>query len=259
MAAQIAQLFPQFGLVNFDPAVPVLRKMLIDIDFKRFATTTMNCIDSAAFVNVGLVSLKSAAYVFGEYGDGLSCRLRYSECAVTSLAATVYHFVLGVAMTALSIVTIGKVEMVVNQMRKEWLHAGLAGGACIISCVGTADPGTGILLNGLGIAALFRWITGDISTDIRIAYQRNNAELKRAVTQVCVQNNLNYDQQFAPIFRRLDEGFRREMDLQGMAEMLIDVAGQFPVIPYASPDVLADNLRQMMADQSNSAGHYVHT
>src|SRR5690242_6012772 len=108
-AAPMAQMAQQFGFVNFDPVVPVLKRMLIDTDFKRFVGTAMNCADSSALSNVLLASAKSIPYVVVNdeswamnLGNGLSCRVRYLECALTSLAASVYHLVLGVAMIVLS-------------------------------------------------------------------------------------------------------------------------------------------------------------
>jgi hypothetical protein len=110
--------------LNLDPIIPALFRTIREIDLARPLKAAANCLDSSALANVSLVSLKNAPYVLAQktqrgrsvfpqwLDNGVSCRLRYLEAAVTSMASLVYNFVFATFFTAASLVTLGQIKII---------------------------------------------------------------------------------------------------------------------------------------------------
>lgn len=250
-----------------NPVIPVVRRILSEMDFLRPLKTAVDCLDSGPFVNVTLVSLKSVPYAYygdkgivKEFDNGVSCRLRYLETAVTSLAATVYNFVFGLIFSALSLVTLGQVRWIADQMRKHWAHTALSVAALGISCAGTISPNLGIRANvagGYAIGlAVSRWMQGDVISKISAAYQRYNSDLKQAVAIACVGSNIDFDRIFTPFFNYLDSHLNdRVQTFSEFTNIVQNAAEHFPpIIPRASSEVIIDNLQRLAADWRSSDG-----
>lgn len=243
--------------MNLDPVLPVLRRTITDANLLPSFKTVVDCIDSAPLLNATLASLKSAAYVrFGdrpvvkEFENGMTCRLRYFETAVTSLAAIVYNFVFGTIFSIFSLATFGQVKMFVDQMKRNWVHAALAVGAFGISCIGTFSPEHGIKANmavGLAVGmALLQTLQGDVISKIYAAYQRNRQEIINATMTACEQDNIDYNREFAPLFRYLNEHLNNVRTVSDFANVIQGAAPRLPhVIPWATPENIINQLQQL--------------
>jgi hypothetical protein len=227
--------------INLNPIIPVFRRILSDIDFLRPLKAAFDCFDSGPFINVSLVSLKSAPYAFfgntrlvQGFDNGLSCRLRYLEAVVTSAAAVVYNLVFSTIFTALSLVTLGQVKILADQMHKNWMHVALAVAALGISCVGTVSPNVGIKANlaaGLAIAVVvLQWVQGDIISKIGTAYQRYRQELQSATNEICQANGIN-PADLTPFYTYLDVHLNeRVKTFSEFAAVVLGVRQHFPRI-----------------------------
>jgi len=242
--------------LNLDPVIPIFRRILSDVDFVQPFKTAVDVFDSGPFTNACLVSLKSAPYAYRgdlgivkEFDNGVSCRLRYFESAVTSLAAVVYNSVFGLIFSALSLVTLGQVKLIINQMHKHWVHSALAVAAVGISCAGTVSPDLGIKTNLAAAAAvgvaLMQWMQGDVITKICTAYQRENQALKQAVAQACMGSEINFEREFTPLFNHLDSNLNnRVKTFPEFANVIQNAIPLFPrVTPTVSSGVIANNLQ----------------
>jgi hypothetical protein len=240
--------------INLDPAVPVVGRMLGDLNLSQSMKTLVDVVDSSPFVNVSLISLKSAPHAyFGDKGlvkqfdNGVKCRLRYLESAVTSLAAIVYNVVFGAVFSLLSLVTLGKVKTIADEMRKQWTHLALAMGSFGISCAGTFNPKLGITTNlsaALAIGTILLQVseTGAV-TRICSAYQRHAAALKQSVAQACAAQGYNYDLEFAPLFQHLDRSLNPQR-VQTYGDLIGAIAGAAQQLPRNMlPSVSLDCLR----------------
>ncbi len=246
--------------VNLDPLIPVIRRTLSDANFFSAFSMVAHCLDSSPFVNVSLVSLKSAPYVYysdkglvQEFDNGMSCRLRYFEAAITSLAAVVYNCVFGVVFSALSLVTLGQVKMIVDQMGKHWAHSVLAVAAFGIASIGTVSPEHGIKANfaaGLAIGGvLLQWTEGDAISKICTAYQRHRPEIAQGAAMAC-QNDGIPENTFTPLLNYLNDHLNnRVQSLSDLMGIVQNARQHMPlVIPWASPQVLINELTLLVSN-----------
>ncbi len=237
--------------LNLDPAVPVLKKMLSEVDLMKPLKIARDVIDSSALANVSFASVKSIPYVFhkdhgvvNEFDNGVSCRLRYLEAAVISVAALVYNVAFGVIFTAISLATMGQIKFLSEQMRKHWIHSALSIAALGISCVGTVSPEYGInvgLAGGFAIGvALMQWVQGDAVTKICETFHRHKQELRQAVSQACQSSRIN-DQEFIPFFNHLESNLnQRVQTFAEFASAVSEALSYFPanVSPWATPELV---------------------
>ncbi|MBS0604540.1 MAG: hypothetical protein JSS60_05820 [Verrucomicrobia bacterium] len=254
--------------ISLDPMVPVIRRILTDVDFMRPLKTAVDCIDSSTLVNVSLVSLKSLPYVlYGdnrmvqEFDNGISCRMRYLETAVTSLASLVYNVVFGAVFSVLSLVTLGQVKMIVDQMRKHWTHTALAVAATAISAVGTVSPELGVKANAAGMfaigVAVMQWLQGDVIGRLAAAYQQHRQELRDAALQGIGGDRGFYNRDIVPFFNYLDQNFDNR--IQSFSDLLNVVQGAQELLPHVVPtvttDVIIDNVQQLLSNWRDSGHH----
>jgi hypothetical protein len=244
---------------NLDPVLPVFRRFLSDIDGLSTLKTAIHCVDSSPFINVCLISLRSAPYAYlgdkhllGDFDNGVSCRLRYLESAVTSTASVVYNFVFGVIFSTLSLVTLGQVKILTDQMHKNWIHTALATSTLAISSIGTVSPAFGIKAN-LGVVfaigiVLAHWMQEGLVSKIGTAYQRHSRDLRAATAEACLRNGRNFDREFTPFYNYLDSHLNDRVNtLPKFISVAQGAAQHLPrVFPVASPDVIFDQLRQLM-------------
>lgn len=241
--------------INLDPIIPVIGKVLTGVELIRPFKTAVDCLDSSAFMNVSMVSLKSLPYALSgknkivrEFDNGLSCRLRYLEAALISTASLVYNFALGSLFSVASLVTGGQLKMIVAQMRKHWIHTALAVGAIGISSIGTFAPDLGVKANGAFIfavgVAILQWMQGDVIGKLCNAYQTHRQELKDAVLQGLQGDRDFFDREFAPLFNHLDthlnQGIHSFSDLAN--------ACQGVPLPRVAPMVNKEGMMNAMQD-----------
>ena len=246
---------PHRATIDLNPAVPVARRMLGELNLTQSIKTVANVLDSSPFANVSLISLKSIpqAY-FGERGlvqsfdNGVRCRLRYLESAITSLAAIVYNLAFGAIFSVLFLVTWGKVKTIADEMRKQWTHLALAAGSFGISCAGTFRPQLGIQANiaaGLAIgAAILQMSSTNVVSRICSTYQRNAPALKQSVAQACAAQGLDYNREFARLFHHLDTNLNsRVQTFADLSNAVSVAAAHWPlgVLPSVSLDLIAQN------------------
>jgi hypothetical protein len=240
--------------VNLDPLVPVIRRTLSDANFFSGFRMFAHCLDSSPFVNVSLVSLKSAPYVYysdkvlvQEFDNGISCRLRYFEAAITSLAAVIYNFVFGIVFSVLSLVTLGRVKMIVDQMGKHWAHSVLAVAAFGIAAIGTVSPNLGIKANyaaGLAVAgALLDWTEGEAISKICSAYQRHRQEFAQGAAMVCLNDGIPQNT-FTPFLNYLNDHLNNRVEsLSDLMGVVQNGAQRLPnITPWVTPQVLVNEL-----------------
>ncbi len=240
--------------VNLDPLVPVIRRTLSDADFFSGFRMAAHCLDSSPFVNVSLVSLKSAPYVYysdkvlvQEFDNGISCRLRYFEAAITSLAAVIYNFVFGVVFSALSLVTLGQVKIIVDQMGKHWAHSVFAVAAFGIASIGTVSPNLGIKANyaaGLAMGvALLEWTEGEAISKICSAYQRHRQEFAEGAAIACRNDGIP-ENTFTPFLNYLNDHLNnRVQSLSDLIGVIENGEQHLPhMIPWATPQLLINEL-----------------
>jgi hypothetical protein len=275
MAIEAITSAPTFTVprtLNLDPIIPVFRRILEEVDFLQPLKTAVDCLDSGPFFNVTLVSLKSAPYIYygdkgivKEFDNGVSCRLRYLETAVTSLAATVYNLVFGLIFSVLSLVTLGQIRLITDQMRKHWAHTALAVAALGISCAGTVSPDLGIKANlagGFAIGVAISQMTqSDVISKISTAYQQHNAALKQAVAQACRNSGIDFNREFTSFFDYLDSHLiDRVKTFPEFADVVKNAAQRLPsILPTASTGLIINHLQKLAAHWRSSGGQSVTT
>lgn len=239
--------------LNLDPIIPVIAGIISEMDLGGMFKTALDCIDSSSLANVSLVTLKCYPIVemrgqaFIERLDNeLSARMRYFEALVTGTACLVYNAVFGVVFSVISAVTFGQVRIVLDQMRKHWIHTGLAVASVGIAAAGTFSPKLGQKANiagALGIVALMGTMAqADVVSKLTRAYERNKEALKSAVLQGLQGDRGLFDRDFAPLFHCLDE-LRGVHTFYDLAEVAQEVASNFPhVVPVVTPDRLLAQL-----------------
>ena len=241
--------------INLDPILPVVGRMLGAMDLKGPLKTAVDCVDSGPLANVCLVSLKSAPYVLdpsnpvvSHFDNALSCRMRYLEAAVISMASAVHNVVFGLVFTALSVLTLGQVKPIVDQMRKHWIHTALATAASAIAFVGTVSPTLGVKANaaalfGIGVVAV-QWVEGGVIGKIGTVYQAHSRDLRNAFLRGLEGDRMFFEQHFAPLFNHLDN------NLNDRVQTFSDLMGIFqgvrmqvpPVVPIVTVDAILDSL-----------------
>jgi hypothetical protein len=243
--------------LNLDPALPILAHTLSDAHLLPVLKTLVDCIDSGPLVSVSLVSLKNAAYVYfgdrpivAEFDNAMSCRLRYAETAVTSLAAFVYNFAFGLIFSVLSAATLGKIKIIVDHMRRNWIQTAIAAGAFGVSCIGAFSPEMGIKANlaagfALGLG-LMQTMQGDVIGKICASYQRNRQEIAAAVRRACGDSNVDFNE-FTPLFNHLNEHLHaRVQTVSELMSVLQNARSHLPhVLPWASPVAVVNMLQQL--------------
>jgi hypothetical protein len=254
-------------VVNLDPVIPVVRRILSDVDLSASLKSAALFADSSALNNVSLISLRSIPYAYygdnawvREFDNGLSCRMRYLEAVVTSTAAVVHNLVFGVVFSVASVVTFGQVKWLNDQMQKHCVHVAFAVAAVGISCCGTVSPQFGIMANltaGVYIAnVLLLMGQREIISKICSAYRQHHQELKSATAQACRNSRIEYDREFTPFYNYLDSHLSGDVNtLPELVEVFNGAAQQIPsprIIPFASPGVIMDEFRLLSASQNRT-------
>jgi hypothetical protein len=232
----------------------------------RLPKTIVDGLDSGPLVNVCLASLKSVPYAYyaenrlvGHFDNALSCRMRYLDVAVMATASLVHNVVFGVIFSVVSCVTLGRVQVVLDQMRRHWTHAALAGVSATIAVMGTASPEMGIRANIAVLAAaglaIVQLAQGEAIGKVTTAYQRNAQGFKDAILAGLGGDRAYFNQHFMPLFNHLDQNFGSSVhslaDLVQVAQRAISL---FPfVIPSASSAVIRENLEGVVAEWSGAA------
>ena len=203
--------------------------------------TAFDFVDSSALANVSLASLKSVPYtvfnkteLFQQFENPLSVRLRYAEVAFTSAASTVYNLALALVCTLATVVTLGQVQMLTDQMKKHWIHTALAAASVGIATVGTVSPEHGIKMNAglvlLGGGALAKSIETGAIARLGESYQRHSAALKTATLEACGGNQRMAEGLFGDLFDALDRHLNADVQT---AEDLVRAFGR---IHEAAPE-----------------------
>lgn len=251
--------------MNLEPILPVIGRILADIDFIRPIKLAVDCIDSGPLINVCIASLKSIPHamygdnrVVQEFDNAVSCRLRYLETACMSTASLVYNVAFGLVFTAASLVTLGQVNMVLDQMRKHWTHTALAAGAVGISIIGTISPDLGIKANGAGLFAvgfaILQWMQGDVITKLSSAYQRHNHALKEAVVQGLQGDRAFFHREFDAFFNHLDTHLNDQVHtLSDLMHVAQGAREHLPnVLPAATTEGVMHHLEQVLSHWRSS-------
>lgn len=256
------------ALFNLDPVIPVLANILGEVDLRSPMKTAVDCLDSGPLVNVSLVSLKSIPYVkFGknpvaqEFDNGLSCRMRYFEAGFMATASLVYNVFFSLVFTAASLVTLGQVKIVVDQMRRQWTHTALAAAAVGVATVGTFVPEFGIAANGALLLAaavgLVSWVQGDVIGKLGTAYQRHSQALKQATLQGLHGDQGLFNREFAPLFNYLDANLNGHLQTSTALREVIDgVSERLPTImpsTNATPSVVLDAFKRIVSGWGSAA------
>src|SRR5581483_495061 len=248
---------PEGGAVNLNlnPVIPVVAQIVSDMDLGGMLKTVLDCVDSSSLANVSLVTLK--CYPIVERGDQLlvqrldsqvSARIRYLEASVMGIASLVYNVVFGVIFGIVSLATLGQVRVVMDQMKKHWIHIGLAVASVGIAIAGTFSPKVGQKANiaaMLGIGALIGTLAQtDVVRRLTQAYQRHSPALRAAVLQGVQGDRSLFDREFAPFFDHLDHGLNDTVvTVYELAEVVQGVAAYFPqIVPIATPGLIFGSL-----------------
>lgn len=246
---------PAMRNLDMDPLVPIIKNMLTEINLVEPLQTILDSLDSNALLNVSIVSLKSIPHVHmggpfvEKFENGLSCRMRYAEAALMSLASLVYQAVSATLFTVLSAVTLGQVDAICNQMRKSWIHTVSAAAALGISAIGTLSPEWGLKANAIGLAGLgfatLQWMQGDVFSQVTESYQTHKNEIKETTLQGLSGDQAFYDRHFVPFFQFLDNHFNPN-EIQSLGQMIrfMQKASEIcpPVALHVTPEVLGENV-----------------
>jgi hypothetical protein len=229
--------------MNVAPLLPVVGKMIADSDLSGMFKLAATVLDSNALSNVTWVSLKSIPFIKGggtslvkEFDNPLSSRLRYLEANLMAGASFVYNFVFGVFFTVASIVTLGQVRLITDQMKKNWTHSALAVSAQCISLIGTVSPQLGVQAN-LGALLLIAGVgakvaQADLLRKVKTAYLNFKQDLKAAVLVGLNNDRVFFDREFAPLFQYLDSQFSAERNTPD-AVFFQGVMNRFPRVSYS--------------------------
>jgi hypothetical protein len=191
-----------------------------------------------------MVSLKNAPLAFfpnnsvtNTFDNQLSSRMRNFELAVMSTASLVYNVVFATVFSVLSLVTLGQVQALRDQMNKQWTHTALAAMSIVIGMVGTVSPYYGVLANGGAIAltafGTYKITDSSLATNIPAVYQRYSQELKDAALASVNGNQAFYDRRIAPLFNYLDRNLNDQVQ---------DISDLFPIFGNALDQVDLDEV-----------------
>jgi hypothetical protein len=250
--------------LNLDPIIPALFRTIREIDLARPLKAAANCLDSSALANVSLVSLKNAPYVLAQktqrgrsvfpqwLDNGVSCRLRYLEAAVTSMASLVYNFVFATFFTAASLVTLGQIKIITNQCAKHWTHTAFAAGAIAVAVIGSFSPSMGVYANIAGLGAtsvgMARWLQGDVISKLGAAYQQHKQGLKDAILEGLQGNRTFFDQNFVPFFTYLDAHFNAQTrTLADLSNTARGVVERWPRVNPGTTETTLNLLRNALS------------
>ncbi len=254
-----------------DPLFTVVNNILTEIDFRRSIKLPLDCLDSGPMVNVTLTSLKNVPYVlFGDtallqqFDNGLSARMRYGEALLMGLAGVVYNFVFSLFFTAASVVTLGQVQMISDQMKKHWVHTAEAVAAVGISVVGIVSPEHGLKANAMvlmaGAGAVFKTVTADLVNKVVTSYQKHAQALKDAGLHACEGDQGDYSRSFGPLLNYFDRNLtpQRVTTVEKLLETLWDAKEFMPDfnnIPDDFIDPLIERIGSMnpFAESSNAS------
>lgn len=248
---------------NLDPVMPVLANILAEVDLRNPLKTAVDCLDSSPLINVSMVSLKSVPYakfrdnpVTREFDNGLSCRMRYLESAFIATTSLVYYIFFSVVFSAATLVTLGRMKIVADQMRKQWTHTAFATAAIGISVVGSISPEFGIRANGAVLLAaavgLVQWVQGDTIGKLGTAYQRHSQALRNATLQGLNGDAGLFTSEFAPLYNYLDANLNGQVQTSSALRDVIDgVSERLPptIMPSsnATPSVIMDAFKRIVS------------
>lgn len=209
----------------------VIKNILNDQNIKPLLKTTLDVIDCSALTNVSSVSLQNVAYAFAqdddqslvkEYDNAVSTRLRYLEAALMVTASIIYNVVFGAIFSVVSLVTLGQIKMLTDQMRKHWTHAALSVGATAVAAVGIILPKLGIKANVhlietiVGLAV--KWADSNLAGTVATVYQRYHDELVAAAEDSVDEKT--FQQKYAPLFEYLDRKIQDGMTIEQLREII---------------------------------------
>lgn len=203
------------GGLNPQPLLAVFQRMFTDTELVRSLRKGAYVLDSSVFSNACAVAVKSAPFAFfgenavvREFDNGLSCRMRFLETAVMSAASLVYNVAFACVFTALTLVTLGKVKMIYDQMCKHWVQAALAKAGVAVGTIGTFSPKWGIYATGaVGALTAYLVVAGmqrDAAQNVCNVYQRNARELREALSQAFPGGSMGPAQMLTPVLDYLD-------------------------------------------------------
>lgn len=243
--------------VNFDAMLDPLKNALSSLDIKPQVRLLLDCLDSSAFLNVSTVSFRSMPIAFlgdkqmiKEYDNRLSCSVRYLEAALMGVASLVYNVFFTVFFTAASLVTLGQVHCVRNEMRKRCIHAALAAASIGIGLAGVVSPKLGIQANGATAlaagAGLYLATESRLIRNICQAYQRSRAELQRNFTECVRRDDPAHLDEVAPFFNYLDTHLNESVQsFPNLLQVIGEARRRFPrIFPIVNPQAVLDMYRR---------------
>lgn len=246
--------------LNLDPIIPVVARMVSELDLGTAIKVAIDCVDSNPLVNVSLVTLKCYPFVaeggrpiVQKFDNQLSCSMRYLEALVTSTASLVYNLVFSAVFAVISAATLGQVKMIIDQARKHWTHTALAAAAVGVSAVGVFSPAYGQKANIAAMLAIGGLLTqlaqADVIGKLCQTYQRHALQLRQATLQGLQGNQGLFNREFAPLFDYLDTHLTpRIQTLPDFIEVIEGIDGDFPnIVPIATPHRIIEQLQRVLA------------
>lgn len=245
--------------LNLDPIIPIVGRMITEVDLGNVFKVAIDCVDSNPLLNVSLVTLKCYPFVSqGEnplvqkFDNRLSCSMRYLEALVMGTASLVYNFVFGAFFSIISAVTLGQVKIIVDQMRKHWVHTALAAAAVGVSAAGIFSPHLGQKANiaaALAIAGLLTQLAqADVIGKLCRAYQGHKQELRAATLHGLGGDRSLFNREFVPLFDYLDGHLTEQVQtLPDLMEVVQGAGTNFPhIAPIATPGRIIEHLQQVL-------------
>ncbi len=225
--------------LNCNPLFQIIAEESPVLFQSKGAKDLVSIIDSTAFANVTVASLKNIRYTFlseqtgaDTFDHAVTARLRYLETGLMSVASLVHNVVFAMVFTAVAIVTFGQVQTINNLFTREWMHAALSFGSVVASSAGTIVPKLGQLVNlriaYFAVAAVIGASERDCIGAIKAIYRRNKERFSAVGLELVQKNCEIFNRAFQPILNYIDsnlDGVRTYRDLVRFSK---GVAGATP-------------------------------
>ncbi|MBS0620889.1 MAG: hypothetical protein JSS61_05475 [Verrucomicrobia bacterium] len=224
---------------NVSPLVPVLRKVVSEIDASSTLEGLSVLSDSAPFALVTGTSLKNVVTLITkeqlpDWNVSGCERSRYAEAALMAYASLVYKAVATVFLAIATAFTLGQNASVIRALRRSLVHAALAIATIAISVIGVVSPIHGAKASGyalLGACGGLIYLTkNDIAKNLSAVYWENRAEIEQAAKEGFEGNEALYNAKVAPLMAFLDSKIKRDEHATGgeLIEIFQGIVQRFP-------------------------------
>ncbi len=145
---------------------------------------------SSALLDLTATTVKNLPYAFfstelhmNNLTNFITARVSYGECALRSVASSVYNFSIATVFTAMALATLGRNETIYTATLKYWMYTGLAVASVGVAIIGIVSTQTAAAITGgfLGATGGYAAVSADedVGVMIRQLFKENRKKSSR--------------------------------------------------------------------------------